>query len=359
MFRGALVSSTAEPESLRAWVAQRGSAGHFSGVVLVASGARPLFERAAGLADRARHVANTTDTRFNLGSINKTFTAVGVAQLVEAGRVDFEASIGTYLPDYPNRDALRTITLHHLLTHAAGLPPYMSPRYMHERDRIRTLDDLMRVFASEPLQFKPGSRQEYSNSGYVVLGRIIERVSGTPYETFMKTHIYDPAGMSRTGFEPIGAKGTATGYMAVGPDGRPVMSRGPALTSVGPVHLKENTAMLDRGNPAGGGYSTAPDLVAFANVMRDGKLLGPAMTDHLLNGTFSGVQRPKHGYALREQVVGGRRFVGNGGGAPGINAEFRFEPGGDYSVVVLSNLGPPSATAILEHVLGVLDSLGA
>ncbi|TLZ53922.1 MAG: beta-lactamase family protein [Methanobacteriota archaeon] len=355
----ALISSTAEPASLREWVAHCGSAGEFSGVVLVARGARPVFEQAVGLAYRASGVANTMDTRFNLGSINKTFTSVAIAQLVEAGRIDFDASIGTYLPDYPNPDAARTITIHHLMTHTAGLPPYMSPRYMSERDRIHTLDDLVRVFASRPLQFEPGSRQEYSNSGYVLLGRIVEEVGGTPYEAYVKTHIYDPAGMSRTGFEPLEATRTAKGYMVVGSDGHPVMSRGPTPAAVGPVNLKENTAMLDRGNPAGGGYSTAPDLVAFANALRDGTLLGPAMTDHLLNGTFSGVQRPKHGYALREQVVGGRRFVGNGGGAPGINAEFRFEPGGDYSVVVLSNLGPPSATAILEHVLGVPDSLGA
>ncbi len=81
------------------------------------------------------------------------------------------------------------------------------------------------------------------------------------------------------------------------------------------------------------------------------------MTDHLLNGTFSGGQRPKYGYALREQVVGGRRFVGNGGGAPGINAEFRFEPNGDYIIVALSNLSPPSATTVLEHVLDAMRSL--
>ena len=357
MLAGSMASQTADPASLRAWVAQRQAAGVFSGVVLVARGTRPVFEQAVGLANRASDAANTIDTRFNLGSINKTFTSVAVAQLVEVRRLDFDAPISTFLPDYPNRDAARTITIHHLLTHGAGLPPYMSPHYMRERDRINTLDDLVRVFASEPLQFEPGSRQEYRNSGFVLLGRIVEKVSETPYETYVKTHIYDLAGMSQTGFEPVGATGAAKGYVAVGPDGRPAMSRGPASAAAGPGDLKENTALLDRGNPAGGGYSTAGDLLAFAQALRTGKLLGRAMTDHLLNGTFSGAQRPKYGYALREQVVRGRRFVGNGGGAPGINAEFRFEPGGDYSVVVLSNLSPPSATTVLEHVLEAVGRL--
>lgn len=354
-----MVSPPSDSASLRAWVAHRAAADMFSGVVLVARGHHPVFEQAVGLAYRASGVGNTMDTRFNLGSINKTFTSVAIAQLVEANRLDFDASIGRYLPEYPNPDAGRKITIHHLLTHGAGLPPYMSPRYVRERDRIHSLEDLVRVFAAEPLQFEPGSRQEYSNSGYVLLGRIVETVSGTPYETYVKAHIYDSAGMSHTGFGPLEATRIAKGYMAVGLDGRPIMSLGPASPAVGPVTLKENTAMLDRGNPAGGGYSTAGDLAAFSEALRRGKLLGRAMTDHLLAGTFSGVQRPKYGYGLREQMVGGRRFVGNGGGAPGVNAEFRFEPGGDLSVVVLSNLGPPSATAVLDHVLDTVDVLGA
>lgn len=352
-----MASPSTDPASLRAWVAERHAAGLFSGVVLVALGTRSVFELAAGLADRASDVANTMETRFNIGSINKTFTSVAVAQLVETSRLDFDAPVGTYLPDYPNRDAARAITIHHLLTHTAGLPPYMSPRYMRERDRINTLAQLVSVFASEPLQFAPGSRQEYSNSGFVLLGRIVETVSGTPYEDYVRTHVYDPAGMSRTGFEPAGATGIAKGYAAVGPDGRPIMSRGPPSAAAGPGDLRENTALLDRGNPAGGGYSTAGDLLAFAQALRTGKLLGRAMTDHLLNGTFSGARGATYGYALREHVVGGRRFVGNGGGAPGINAEFRFEPAGDLIVVVLSNFSPPSATTALENVLETVGSL--
>jgi len=355
----AKTSVTMDLGSLGTWVTQQHAAGVFSGVVLVAQDACPVFQMAVGLADRVSGVANTIETRFNVGSINKTFTSVAVAQLVEAGQLDFDAPIGTYLPDYPNRDAARTITIHHLLTHQAGLPPYLSARYMRERDRVDTLDQLVRVFASEPLQFEPGSRQEYSNSGFVLLGRIVEKVSGTPYETYAKTRIYDSAEMSKTGFEPSGAREAAKGYFAVGPDGRPAMSRGPIAVLARRDDLRENTVLLDRGNPAGGGYSTAEDLLAFAQALKTGKLLGHAMTSHILKGTFSGKQRPKYGYALREQVIGGRRFVGNGGGAPGINTEFRFEPDGDFSMIVLSNLSPPSATTVLEHVLETVGGLAS
>jgi CubicO group peptidase (beta-lactamase class C family) len=112
--------------------------------------------------------------------------------------------------------------------------------------------------------------------------------------------------------------------------------------------------MLEPGNPAGGGYSTARDLLAFAQALDQRKLLDSAMTELLLHGTFSGVGRPKYGYGLREEIVNGRRFVGNSGGAPGVNAEFRFEPAGSYAVVVLSNYNPPSATVALQHVLSWL-----
>jgi hypothetical protein len=178
--------------------------------------------------------------------------------------------------------------------------------------------------------------------------------------------------MHDTGFEPVPpvSGSVAKGYVTLGPDGRPLMPRPnapapqrglrgspaatPPSTDAPPPPLGVNSEMLEPGNPAGGGYSTARDLVAFARALGQRKLLDPAMTELLLHGTFSGVSRPKYGYALREEIVNGRRFVGNGGGAPGINAEFRFEPGGGYAVVVLSNYSPPSATVVLQRVLGGL-----
>jgi CubicO group peptidase (beta-lactamase class C family) len=231
-------------------------------------------------------------------------------------------------------------------------------------------------FAAQPLRFAPGSQQEYSNAGYVLLGRIVEVVSGVSYADYVARHVYQPAGMHNTGFEPVppSSGSVAKGYVALGADGRPLMPRPPAgapqrgmrgspaaassssETTLPPLGV--NSEILEPGNPAGGGYSTARDLLAFARALGQRKLLDPAMTELLLYGTFSGAARPKYGYALREEMVNGRRFVGNGGGAPGVNAEFRFEPGGGYAVVVLSNYSPPSATVALQHVLSGLPARG-
>ena len=341
---------TGELASLRSWVAHQHLTGAFSGVLLLGRRAQPLFEQAVGMADHEHEVANTIDTRFNLGSINKTFTAVAIAQLVEANLLDFHSTVSKYLPDYPNPNAARKITIHRLLTHTSGLPPYMSPEYMREHKQIDTLDGLVRVFASKPLEFEPGSQQKYSNSGYVLLGHIIEKVVGTPYDRYVKTHVYDPAGMSHTRFEDESTLQSARGYLSAEQGGGRTFEHSPSQQH----RLLPNTALLDRGNPAGGGYSTAKDLLAFSEALRTSKLLGPTMTDHILNRTFSGEQMPKYGYGLREQIVTGRRFIGNGGGAPGINSEFRFDPSGEYSAIVLSNLSPPSATSVLEHVLTVV-----
>ena len=130
----------------------------------------------------------------------------------------------------------------------------------------------------------------------------------------------------------------ALGYFSADAQGRPMMG-GPSLGS--------NPS--SPGSSAGGGYSTATDLWSFARALRSGRLLEPKMTDYVLNATFAA--EPKFGFALREQTIGGRRFVGNGGGAPGVNAEFRFEPAGDLIVVVLANSSPPAATSLMTDIL--------
>ena len=339
-------------------------------MVLVVDGARTVLEAAFGSADRASSRPNTLDTRFNIGSINKTFTAVAIAQLAQQGKLSFDDPIGKYLPDYPNRDAAATVTIHHLLTHTSGIAPYTTGGLRGARPGPTAVGDLVSLFAAAPLRFVPGSQQEYSNAAYVLLGRLVEVVSGTSYSEYIARHVYEPAGMRHTGFAPVPSvdPAIAKGYVALGADGRPRMR--PSLGAGGaqrgmrgapapaaadgetvPAPLGENSEMLEPGNPAGGGYSTARDLLAFARALGRRALLDSAMTDLLLNGTFSGAGRPKYGYALREEIVNGRRFVGNGGGAPGINAEFRFEPAGSYAAVVLSNYSPPSATMALQRVL--------
>src|SRR3990170_1915160 len=174
-------------------------------------------------------------------------------------------------------------------------------------------------------------------------------VSGQSYTTCVLDRIYRPAGMTCSGFVRKGERDStlAMGYFSADAQGRSVMG---GQTGIFGCNLPEP------GNPAGGGYSTATDPFRFSRALRGGRLLDQRMTDYVLNGTFSGQFGPSFGFALREQMAGTRRFVGNGGGAPGVNAEFRFEPAGDYTVIVLANRSPPAATPLLSDIMDLLGS---
>ena len=290
----------------------------FSGVALIARGDAIEVVGAYGLADRTAGRVNTADTRFNLGSINKTFTAVAVAQLIQRGRLSLDDTLAKYLPDYPNRAAAERITIEHLVTHRSGVAPFLRADF----GGARTVAEMTRRVGAEPQSFEPGARQEYSNGGYVVLGRVVEVVSGENYSSYVSDHIFRPAGMTNSGFATKGDRDAtlAMGYFAIDAQGRPAMGAQTGTFGFNPP---------EPGNPAGGGYSTAADLFKFSRALRGGRLLDQRMTDYVLNGTFAEQSRPSFGFALRQQTAGARRFVGNGGGAPGVNAEFRFEPAGD------------------------------
>ena len=303
----------------QAWLA--GETKGFNGVALIGRDDTIEAEVAAGLADPADGRRNTVATRFNLGSVNKTFTAISIAQLVEKGRLGLDDKLVTHLPDYPNKDAASRISIRQLLTHRSGVAQFMRADFGDVSVAAMT-----KIVGEAPLAFEPGTRQLYSNGGYVVLGRVIEVVSGEHYSDYVNDHVYRPAGMTASGFYRRGDRTNTIALPSVSADGGP-----------------------RTGNPAGGGYSTAADLFRFARALRAGRLLNPAMTRYVLDGTFA--EDPKWGFALREQQADRHRFLGNGGGAPGVNAEFRFEPAGAYTVVVLSNASPPSATNLLAGIL--------
>ena len=327
----------------RAWIGER--TGQFSGSVLIARGDAVEFSGAYGLADRAAKTPNTVETRFNLGSINKTFTAIAVAQLIERKRLSLEDTIAKHIPDYPNKTAAAKITVLQLLSHRSGVATVMRPDF-----GAATVAEMARAVGQEPQVFEPGERQAYSNGGYIVLGRIVEVVSGQRYNDYVAEHIYRPSGMTNSGFVDAPGPAVALGYFAVDAQGRPMgmpgRPGGPGGVPGVPAGFNASPAGL--GNPAGGGYSTATDLFKFTRALKNGKLLDARMTEYVMHGTF----KEQFGFALREQVVGSHRFIGNGGGAAGVNAEFRFEPAGEYTVVVLSNASPPSATQLLTDILG-------
>lgn len=327
--------------ALRARLEADAQAGEFSGAVLVARDGATLFQGAYGLADREAGVPNTPLTQFRVGSMDKMLTAVAVLQLVQAGTVSLDAPLGTYLPDYPNAEVASKVTLHHLLTHTGGTGDVFGPEFAAHRSELRTVADYLRLYGARGLRFAPGTQWEYSNYGFLLLGAVIERVAGTSYYDHVAGRVLAPAGMTATGFAPEDSlvPGRAVGY----------------TRELVPGALVSNAPTLPyRGTPAGGGYATVGDFARFAAAVRERRLLDSARTAQLLTGKVAAGQGTQYAYGFFDRVVGGRRFVGHTGGAPGMSGVLEFEPNGGYVVVVLSNFDwaatVPVATFILTHL---------
>jgi D-alanyl-D-alanine carboxypeptidase len=337
-------TAAAPPDSvfvaaLRAQLTADTEAGRFSGAVLVTRDGRTLFEGAYGLADRERGVPNTPQTQFRAGSMYKMLTAVATLQLVQAGTLRLNAPLGTYLRDYPNVDVASTVTPHHLLTHTGGTGDIFGPLFTAHRLELRTTEDYLRLYGTRGLEFAPGARHVYSNYGFILLGALIERLSGMSYDEYISARVLEPAGMTATGTAPEDSlvPGRAVGYMRQGGASGPLVSNAPTLPY--------------RGTPAGGGYSTVGDLARFAVAVRDRQLLDPTHTALLYTGKVPVGTAFQYAYGFMDRVVGGRRWVGHGGSAPGMNGELVFEPDGGYVVVVLSNFDPPAAGQVLNFIL--------
>ena len=247
----------AEADALRALAARAdtlASEDEFSGAMLIAKDGRVLFSHAYGLADRNRRIPNTLQTRFRIGSMNKMFTAVAILQLVEAGKIKLTAPLGTYLPDYPNRAVAAKVTIHQLLTHTGGTGDIFGPDFDAHRNELRTLADYVKLYGKRGLEFKPGSRWAYSNYGFILLGAVIEKVTGHSYYDYVQAHIYAPAGMTRSGSLP---EDQAVADRSIG------YTKPPKSTA----WLPNTDTLPYRGTSAGGGYSTVEDLARFAHAL--------------------------------------------------------------------------------------------
>jgi D-alanyl-D-alanine carboxypeptidase len=309
-----------------------------SGAVLVVKGDRVLFSHAYGLADRKRRIPNTIRTRFRIGSMNKMFTAVAILQLVEAGKVKLTAPLGTYLPDYPNRDVATKVTIHQLLTHTGGTGDIFGPDSDAHRNQLRTLADYVKLYGKRGPEFKPGSQWAYSNYGFILLGAVIEKVTGHSYYHYVQRHIYRPAGMTRTGSLP---EDHAVPDRSIG------YTKAPGTTAWAP-----NTDTLPyRGTSAGGGYSTVEDLARFAHTLLSHKLLSPDATKLLIAGKVKAGPGARYAYGFEDaRDADDNGWVGHGGGAPGMNGDLKIYPKSGYVVAVLANLDPPAAQRISEYL---------
>jgi CubicO group peptidase (beta-lactamase class C family) len=313
------------PDLIRDFVDARAERGEFSGAVAVGRYGEPLFAEAWGWADAENGRRVTPDTPINLGSMNKMFTGLALAQLRARGLVDFQAPVGDYLPDYPNETIRTESNLHQLLTHTSGIPSYWNAAYQAGRDTLDTVEEIASTFVREPLSFEPGAMWEYSNGGPVVAGMILEAVTGTSYYDYVREHVYGPAGMSRTDHyrKTDAASGIAIGYGSI-VDGTP---REPNTAGMGII-----------GSPAGGGYSTVMDLIRFAAALDDGALLPREALEGVWSPPRDGAEEQGYGYLWGSGVESGQRWVGHNGGGPGVSADFRYFPDSGYVVVVLSNV---------------------
>jgi len=327
--------------ALRAKVEKDAAADRFSGTVLLSKNGKILFSGSYGLADRDKKTANKLDTRFRIGSMNKMFTAVSILQLVQAGKFKLTDPVGKYITDYPNQEVAAKVTIHHLLTHTGGTGDFFGPEYNAHRLELKTLTDYMALFGKRAPAFEPGSRWVYSNYGMLLLGVVVEKVSGQSYYDYVAEHVYKPAGMTLTGSEPESeaVENRSIGYM-----------RAPGAGGWTP-----NTDTLPyRGTSAGGGYSTVSDLMKFADALIGHKLLNAENTDLLIKGKVDSGSGHMYAYGFEDERKDGVGAVGHSGGAPGMNGDLRIYPHSGYVVAVLSNLDPPAAgqvTAFLDSRL--------
>jgi len=333
---GALTAAELRSE-LDRYPAKLAAAEVFSGAVLVAQEGQVPYAMAFGMADRERGMPNGVDTRFNLGSMNKMFTAVAVAQLYERGALTLHEPIGRYLPDLP-RPIADGATVHHLLTHTSGLGDFFGPRFEAVKETLRSPRDYFPLFIDEPLRFEPGDHWGYSNAGFIVLGAIVETVGGSDYFAYIREHIYGPAGMiasdtyERDETLPDLARGYAT---PLPPDPAELRAEDAFKPPV------DNFDLLPRmGSPAGGGYSTVTDLWRFDQALRAGVLVRPQTAELLTTGKVAPPfdTDERYGYGFQEERYLGTRISGHGGGFPGVSSKLDIYLDLGYTVAVLSNL---------------------
>jgi CubicO group peptidase (beta-lactamase class C family) len=295
----------------------------FSGTVLVARGDEILYEHACGEASKRFHAPVDMDTKFNLGSMNKMFTSVAVMQLVESGVLSVDDPIGEHLDDtWLSEEIRNSVTVHHLLTHTSGLGSYFTEEWdAQSRKLYRKVDDYKPLFAADTLAFEPGADWSYSNTGMLILGAVIEAVTGEDYFNYIRENIYGPAGMGDTDCYDMDCpvENLAIGYW-----------RSRECASGWKNNYYEHVI---RGGPAGGGFSTSPDLWRFARALEEGGLLSEESLELLWTDHFDAGYG--YGFGLREGPAG--RVVGHGGGFSGINANLDMFIDAGYISAVMTN----------------------
>ncbi|WP_431243179.1 serine hydrolase [Flavobacterium sp. P21] len=302
--------------------------GQFNGSALVAENGKIIFKKGFGSANFEWNVPNQPDTKFRLGSITKQFTALLIVKLAEEGKIKLDVPITTYLPDYPKENGNK-ITIHHLLTHTSGIPNYTNaPNFFKDKAKNPyTPEEFVKTFSALPLEFTPGEKFNYSNSGYFLLGYIIEKITGKTYEQYLQETIFTPLKMVNSGYDhsDLIIKNRATGYEK---EGKKIV----------------NAAYIDMSIPyaAGSLYSTVEDLYLWDQALYTNKLLSEKSMELLFKPYIKAWDDSYgYGWAVEEVSVGDKKvkITEHGGGINGFNTIISRIPADKNLVVLLNNTG--------------------
>ena len=289
----------------------------FMGSVLVARDGQVIYSKGYGSANLEWDVPNTPGTKFRLGSVTKQFTAASILLLEERGKLSVSDPVKKHLPNAPA--AWDKITIFHLLTHTSGIPNFTSfPEYKKLQPFATTSEQLVAHFRDKPLDFEPGEKWQYSNSGYLLLSHLIEKITGDSYEKFVKENLFTPLGMKDSGYDSNAAviPHRASGYVS-GKNGF------------------ENAGFIHMSIPQGAGalYSTTEDLLKWEQGLFGGKLLKAASLQKMITPFKS-----NYAFGLQVEMVGGHKVIEHGGGIEGFNTELAYYPDNKLTVVVLGNV---------------------
>lgn len=313
----------------------------FSGAVMITLNDNLIYQKVLGFQDLDKTLTNKIDTRFNVGSMNKMHTAVSILQLVQQGKLKLNDKLINIFPNYPNKDVASKVTIHHLLTHSAGMGNYLMKTMRAPGDKYVEVSDYLPLIVNDTLRFTPGERFEYSNSGFMMLGAVIEEISGMSYSDYVEENIYKPAGMTNTGFE-LYTKSSMENLA------KPLTRWSPRSNGKLITRLKSG-----KGSPAGGGYSTVEDWQKFGKALRSFSLLDEKHYKLLTESKISRTVSVNYAYGFRNYDIGNIKALGHGGGGPGINGEFEYFSNG-YAISVLGNLDPPASTWIKRAFISLL-----
>jgi CubicO group peptidase (beta-lactamase class C family) len=307
--------------------------GRFSGSILIAQNGNVLVSKGYGMANYEHDVPNTPQTKFRLGSITKQFTSMAIMQLQEKGMLNVDDAVIKYIPDYPETG--KKITIHHLLTHTSGILNFTSfPDYVTTMMIPSPVEKTVERFKDKPLEFEPGEKYSYSNSGYVLLGYIIEKVTGASYEKYIQENIFQPLNMKDTGYDH---HITLLKHRAAGYD----------LTDDGPV----NADYIDMTIPhaAGALYSTVEDLYTWDRALYTKKLVSRSS----LNKIFTAFKN-NYGYGWGITTLFNRACTRHGGGINGFRSNIIRFVDDDACIIVLSNIESAPVNRISEDLIAIL-----